>query len=192
MFLIDPIKITNYNQSKSQLELSILFWCFAAGHNAISTAKGINKFLTSLYQETQNNSPFNSIRSIPYWSNVVEALGNSGLGCWRKKSRTIWELVYSELNLKTCSIEDLEEIYYIGPKTSRCFILHSREGVRVAGLDTHLLKYMKDMGFVVPKSTPQGKKYKVLEQEFLKLCDEVGKTPAEFDLELWLKYSNRN
>jgi 3-methyladenine DNA glycosylase/8-oxoguanine DNA glycosylase len=123
------------------------------------------------------------------WKWIENKLGDSGLGCWRRKSRTVRELCLRALNLKTCSIENLESIWGIGPKTARCFLMHSRKGMRVAGLDTHVLKFLGTKGIAVPKSTPTGKRYKVLEEAFLKLCDEVGKEPAEYDLEIWNKYA---
>lgn len=96
----------------------------------------------------------------------------------------------NELNLKSCSVDDLENIYGIGPKTARCFLIHSRPNMRFAGLDTHILKYLRGLGYEVPKTTPTGKKYKEIEQIFLNLVDKSGKSVAEFDLEIWRKYSS--
>jgi len=74
-------------------------------------------------------------------------------------------------------------------KTSRCFILHSRKDSRYAGLDTHILKFLKGYGFKVPKATPAKKKYLELEQQFLYIADSQNKSPAELDLEVWNAYS---
>jgi len=194
--MIDPKNITNYNSTISELETHILFWVFAAGHNALSTAKGLEKFLTSVREAAKPfifyHSPFGTIYVVGKfigWNSISELLRNSGLGCWRRKTRTIKELAESSLDLKTCSISDLMAIYGIGPKTASCFILHTRKGVRMAGLDTHILKFLRDKGIDVPKSTPTGKKYEILEKEFLRLCDEAGKTPAEYDLMIWKQYA---
>jgi len=190
--MIDPTKITNYNQTMEQLEENLLFWVFAAGHNAKSTAKGVNKFLNLVCNTPEYRKPYADIYTSGNaygWDYITRALSISGLGCWRIKSRTVKELCFRALNLKTCTVENLESIYGIGPKTARCFILHSRKGARVAGLDTHVLKFLADQNIPVPKSTPTGKRYKLLEQEFLRLCDEANKTPAEYDLEIWNAYS---
>lgn len=191
--MIDPINITNYNLTIDELEEHILFWVFAAGHNAISTAKGIDRFLEMTCNTKEFRHPFPDLYTVSNaygWDFVTTALGKSGLGCWRRKSRTVKELVNKcyRLNLRTCSTDDLEGIWGIGPKTARCFILHTRENARVAGLDTHVLKFLNDQGIPAPKHTPTGNKYKLLEQEFLKLCDNAGKTPAVYDLEIWNKY----
>lgn len=187
--MIDPKNITNYNLTTNQLQEHLLFWVFAAGHNAASTAKGLNKFLTSI----KGGRPFMAVRRVVKemgWEGIERALGNSGLGCWRKKVRTIQELVEDKLNLRTCSVADLEQIYCIGAKTARCFVLHSRKGIdNIACLDTHVLKYMRDEGVPVPKSTPTKRRYLELEQEFLKLAKKSDKTLAEFDLWIWNKYA---
>jgi thermostable 8-oxoguanine DNA glycosylase len=90
----------------------------------------------------------------------------------------------------TCNAEELEKIYGIGMKTSRCFLIHSRKNARYAGLDTHVLKFLRAKGVQdVPKSTPTSRKlYLRLEAEFLKLSDESGKSVADLDLEVWNKY----
>ncbi|NBP02621.1 MAG: hypothetical protein EBU90_21370 [Proteobacteria bacterium] len=100
------------------------------------------------------------------------------------------DLASRGLDLKTCSVSDLESVRGIGPKTARCFLMHSRRGARYAGLDTHALKYMREKGIDVPKSTPTGKKYLELEAKFLELADRSGKSVAEFDLEIWRHYSS--
>lgn len=184
--MIDPTKITDYNLTTAQLQERLLWWLFAAGHNAMSAAKGIDRFLERIKKSARSgDTPFRQMVSMR-WNEVVSILEHSGLGCWRIKSRTIKELIEANLDLKTCSIEELESIHGIGAKTARCFVLHSRKGVdNIACLDTHILKYMKEQGVDVPKSTPTKRKYLELEKEFLKLHKESNMTLAEFDLMIW-------
>jgi len=146
-------------------------------------------------------SPFEAIRDRYAYDNklfnikdedyktIPDLMKIAGIGCYNQKSRTFVELAHSRLDLRICSAADLEKIYGIGMKTSRCFILHSRKNVRYAGLDTHVLKFLKAMGHDVPKSTPTGKKYLKLESVFLNYADMVYKMPAEFDLDIWNQYS---
>jgi endonuclease III len=192
--MIDPTKITNYNLTQAELEEHLLFWVFAAGHNAKSTAKGVDKFKTKVFALAPDHEfLFGAIYALGQtngWDFIRELLGSCGLGCWRRKSRTVRELCLKALHLKTCTRENLESIWGIGEKTSKCFLLHSRPGIRFAGLDTHIRKFLREKGFDVPNALTK-KRYQVLEQEFLKLCDEVGKTPADYDLELWNKYANK-
>ena len=134
--------------------------------------------------------PFKAIRNYGF-KRLPETLKRNGIGCYNHKAKSFWELANSNLNLKTCLPSDLEEIHGIGLKTSRCFVLHSRRNARYAGLDTHLLKFLADKGYEVPKSTPAKKEYLRLEQIFVKLADEAGMSSADFDLMLWRKYSGR-
>ena len=96
------------------------------------------------------------------------------------------------MDLKTCTVEDLELIKGIGPKTARCFLIHSRPNQQLAGLDIHALRYLADQGYQVPKTTPTGKKYKEIEGWFIKEANKAGKDVATFDLEIWNKYRNKD
>lgn len=114
-----------------------------------------------------------------------------GIGCYNAKAKTFLCLVRKDFNLKTCTLEDLESIPGIGPKTARCFLIHSRPNQQYAGLDTHVLKFLRDKGHEVPKATPTGKKYVELEKIFLKYVAESGMSVADFDLLIWNDYRNR-
>lgn len=192
--MIDPTNITNYNLTDEELEEHILFWVCAAGKNGKVAASSLEILLTMI---TYNNmSPFEAIReslridAVPF----AVMMHTAGIGCHSHKSRTFKELAYSKLNLRTCTSDDLEKIYGIGKKTSRCFILHSRKDAQCAGLDTHMLKHLKEVGVEnVPKQTPSSKKqYERLEKEVLKLAKAAGMSPANYDLMIWNKYSVKN
>ena len=189
--MIDPATITNYGLSDPELEEHILFWVCAAGKNGTTAARCLEKLLSAITFNQQ--SPFQIIRLVLSTKEpepLPDLMKWAGIGCYNHKARTFEELVHSKLNLRTCTPDDLEKIYGIGMKTSRCFILHSRRNAQVAGLDTHMLKYLTNLGISrVPKSTPGSKKlYKYLENEVLKLAREKGMTPAEFDLFVWNQY----
>ena len=185
--MIDPEVITNYNLTDDQLEEYILFWVCAAGKNGRTAAKCCDKFLR-LIGTNEIYSPFTVIRGLSL-EILPSVLKSCGIGCYTSKARTMWELAHSDLDLRVCEATDLEKIYGIGMKTSRCFLLHSRKNARYAGLDTHILKFLRAMGHDAPKSTPTGKKYLKLEAAFLNYADMVYKTPAEFDLDIWNQYS---
>jgi len=185
--MINPEFITNYDLNEKELQEYILFWVCAAGKNGRTAAKCCDKFL-NLIGVNDIYLPFTVIRGLPKES-LPKILKSCGIGCYTSKARTMWELTHSNLDLKNCSAIDLEKIYGIGMKTSRCFILHSRENARYAGLDTHILKFLRKLGYDAPKSTPTGKKYLELETIFLNYADKLGKAPADLDLEIWNKYS---
>lgn len=180
--MIDPSNITNFNMNKNELEEVLLFWVLAAGKNAKVASRKLNILLSNCL-----DSPFDYIRSI---KNIPSFLRENGVGCYNNKGRTFRELVTSELDLKNCMSEDLEKIYGIGMKTSRCFIIHSRPEVKYVGLDTHILKFIRDLGYNVPKSTPSSKKkYLEIENLFLNLIKDVNLPIASIDLLIWNFYS---
>lgn len=194
--MIDPTAITNYDLSIEQLEEVLLFWVCAAGKNGRTAAKCLDGLMKDL--RGYEIGPFKAIRS--YHESISQSarpfsalLKKNGIGCYTIKARTMKELAYSGLNLNTCTIDDLESIYGIGFKTARCFILHSRKNARVAGLDTHILKHLRELGYTAPMSTPSSKKqYLTFEKIVLSLADQAGLSPADYDLMVWNKYSVKN
>lgn len=182
--MIYPDRITNYERTTEELEELIIFCICVAGHNAFHTAKQLDKLFTKLSAYV---APFYALKRIR--QRLVPMLRWAKIGCHNKRAKYIKDLLDKNLNLRTCSVKELESIKGIGPKTARFFILHSRRDVNdIAVLDTHVLKFMRDEGHQVPKSTPTGKHYLRLEAEFLKLARKSNKSVAEFDLEIWNKY----
>lgn len=183
--MIDPFNITKYNRTKAELEEVLLFWVLAAGKKASRATKALQNFLG----ENVIN-PFDFIKTLSI-EEIKDKMIRCGIGCYNSKSITFHQLANSNLDLQICSAEDLEKIKGIGMKTSRCFIIHSRENANYAGLDTHILKYMKQLGYEVPKSTPTGKRYLKIEKQFLDLVKSSGKTLAEYDLYIWSTFASK-
>lgn len=188
-FLVDPHNITDYGRSEPELQLVMLFWVAAAGKKATAAARSLCSLLEEGSRSFGSDEPFAIVRS--YGDRLAASMKAHGMGCYNNKSRCMLALARSGIDLKSCGVDDLESIPGIGPKTSRCFLMHSRRGVRHAGLDTHVLKYMRDMGIDVPKSTPTGRKYAQIEKAFLEMADRSGMGVAEFDLDIWRRYSSR-
>lgn len=185
---VDPTKVTNYNLDANGLEEVILFWVCAAGKNGVSAARALDRLLGSI----QGGSPFHKVRALLASGILPEAMRQAGIGCWRNKSKTFKALATSGIELRSCSLQELEAIPGIGPKTSRCFAMHSRPGFRCAGLDVHMLRFLGDCGFDVPKSSPSKAKYAELERAFLSICDLFAMQPSDLDLTVWNVYSLRD
>jgi len=191
--MVDPTNITRYYQTHDELEETILFWVCAAGKNGVTAARCLENLLCYAEKQTGRNKkyrkPFATLSTLSGQENLAEAMKNHGIGCYNNKAKTFIELIRRDMNLKSCTRNDLAGIWGIGMKTASCFIMHSRPDANCAGLDTHVLKYLRDQGIETPSSTPTSrKKYLELEQKFLNLVSS-NKTPAEFDLDIWLKYS---
>jgi len=194
--MIDPINMTEYGAGEARLQEIILFCVAVSGKNALTTANRLEQLLDELRKGIPprvNYSPFNLIRRFVAFNSekkLAQLIRKCGLGCYNHRAKSFIQLAKSNLNLKTCTIADLEKIYGIGAKTSRFFILHTREGANgIAVLDTHILSFMRDRGISTPKTTPSGKKYLVLEAEFVKMARESNLTVAQYDLAIWREYS---
>jgi hypothetical protein len=199
--MIDPDHITNYNLTHPQLEEHLYFWICAAGKNGHTAAKCLHRLyyaLDSLHRSMGlrgRASLFKLVRDIDQgkkdYTWLAEMMKHYGIGCYQSKSKAFLELAYAGLDLQTCTVEDLERIHSIGPKTARCFLIHSRPDQPYAGLDVHILRYLRDHGYNAPRSTPTGKKYRELEAIFIKLAKQAKKSVADFDLEIWREYRQR-
>lgn len=189
--MINPSKITNFNLNQSQLQEMIIFWVLVAGKNAKTTSRLLENMLQHLYNKFGRKSPFYVIKQYDNQTRNLEKLLKSfGFGCSKAKAKSIRQLISKNFDLKTCSVEQLESVFGIGPKTARCFVMHTRPNVRHAGLDTHVLKWLKSLGFNTPNSTPKGKLYTELENIFLNLCDKMNMDVATLDLAIWNAYSS--
>jgi thermostable 8-oxoguanine DNA glycosylase len=182
LYKIDPDNVTKFDATFEELELQILFWICAAGKNGHTSARCLNDFLSYFCKKNNKISPFEIIASV---DNLPFELKRFGIGCYNNKAKTISELLGRKLNLKTCSLEQLENIWGMGPKTARCFLIHSRRYQKLAGLDRHILRFLKDNGYEVPKNSPNKKQYAELEKIFLGIAEKTNKTISELDLEIW-------
>lgn len=79
----------------------------------------------------------------------------------------------------------------IGMKTASMFIMYTVPDAKVACLDTHILKYLKEEAHVpdVPAATPfKVSDYIRLEDIFVKLAEDNNMSISEFDFSIWSKY----
>ena len=187
---INPKKITDFNRTKADLELFAVFAVCVAGKKAQQTADKVNEHFRDVQTPTKQLTPFETIKSLIGANIFGGYLQHARFGQYKRIYRALRDLAESSIDLKTCTVEDLEAIHGIGPKTSRFIIMHSRPNQRLATLDTHILRWMRDQGIETPKATPQSKKlYKELEQKFLTLCDKCAILPSQLDLKIWKQYS---
>lgn len=181
--MIDPTAVTNYNRTDAELEELMLFSIAVAG----KTAQIVSKQLQSLLDAVPGKSPFDKIKKLVKAGKLLSALKKSRLGKYGILVKAYTQI--TDFDLRTCTADELETVHGIGPKTARFFLLHSRPGIQVAALDTHILKFMKALGYDAPDNTPTGKKYKVLEAAFIEEAKKRGRSIAELDLAIWNHYS---
>lgn len=186
--MIDPTDITDFKRTKAQLEELLLNAISFAGKNARQQAKKMHELFS--YDE---RSPFESIRRWKKKGVLEKKLKEVRIGKYSLLMKSFSELALSEIDLRRCSVEELEEFPGIGAKTARLFILHSRKGKEHAVIDTHMLKEMRLLKMTTLRSTPAGKKYAELENKLLRHLKKKGvKDFAEYDLSVWKKYALKN
>jgi thermostable 8-oxoguanine DNA glycosylase len=192
--MIEPTNITNYNRTQAELEEFLMFAILVAGKTAKTQAKKLDSFLMDhpVKNGTLNDkkdSPFEFMQRLINLNMLKLWMMDCKLGQYNRLDKAIRGILQFQGKLDSVSVEELESIEGIGSKTSRFFLLHSRPNQKLAVLDTHILKYMAAQGYSVPKTTPNKKKYKAIEEDFLYECRILKKTPAELDLEIWKSYS---
>lgn len=187
-FLVDPANVINFNRTDSELELWWLFSGVVAGKTASTQSRLLNEFLLDLEPGGDIDTPFTRIARAEAQGVLKDKLIKSRLGQFNRLYKQFVQSL--TLDLRTCTVEDLEKIHGCGPKTARMFIMMSRPNQRMAALDTHVLKHLRANGLTAPEITPQSKReYRRLEEEFLKLADASGMSVADYDLTVWKQYS---
>ena len=185
--MIDPENVA-IERNDYQLQEFMLFCIAVAGKNARNIAQALDRFLYKF--NTQGITPFEIIKNLNKNKMLTGAIEYARLGQYKKLTKAFTQV--AELDLRTCTLEDLENVHGIGYKTSRFFLTYTRPNQMFAVLDTHLLRYIREELKIekVPKATPGNiKTYQQLEQIFVNHCKDLGKTVPELDLEIWTKYS---
>jgi thermostable 8-oxoguanine DNA glycosylase len=178
--MIDPTKPTNFNRTSSELEEWILFCVVVAGKSSFQQAQKLDAFLKL---ETEGNSPFEKLQIMDKKGLLRYNLEQVKMGQYNRIEKVFRSLM--PYMISTVTLDLLEQVPGIGPKTSRFFMLHSYPNQNIACLDTHILHWMREQGYDAPKSTPNLKKYKVLEVCFLHEANKRGMSPAELDIQIW-------
>lgn len=194
--MIDPKNITNYCLNRRQLQEHLIFWIAVAGKPAKTIAPRIDAVLKEGYKKLDHRGPRMPFKIVSElrWQRLRPMLKRHGIGCHGDKARTMISVARAGFDLKTCSRDELISIKGISFKTANCFLMHSRRGARCAAFDTHLLKFMRAMGYEnVPDQAPQTlRQHERLEDQFLEICDETGFEPAQLDLITWRIYAHHS
>ena len=187
--LIDPKDITDYSRTDVELQSFWIFCILVAGKNSDTTAR----LVTKLLKDRGDKTPFEFIKSLRL-SELHNYLKAHKTGQYDRIRKALY--FSSKLNLRTCTREDLMDVYGVGPKTARFFLLHSREFCDEVVLDTHILNWMRVKCDIkdAPKNTPQNpEKY----AQYAGLCKYLmeqhytGLTLAQADLMIWTEMSGR-
>ena len=188
---IDPKNITDFNRNTDELQAFWLFCMFVAGKNSDWASRCLKKLINTADKGTFEGifKYFKSIGEV----GVHNALVANKVGQYTRLTKGIMQSL--NLDLRTCSLQDLLNIHGVGNKTARFFLLHTRRNCDYAVLDTHILAWMRDHGVEnAPKSTPTNLKvYEQLENKYriLSRLHYPHLSNAQIDLLIWTKQSGR-
>jgi thermostable 8-oxoguanine DNA glycosylase len=185
---IKPIEITNFSRTTAELQSFFLFGLFCAGKNSDYASKCLAKLL----HNNQGETPFKVLKNLGEIG-IHNALVASKIGQYTRLTKAVMDAV--DLDLATCTLQDLMKVHGVGHKTARFFLLHTRPDCQCAVLDTHILKWLRDNQVDAPRNTPtNAKQYTALEKQFLFLAREnfPFMSIADIDLMIWSKYSGRS
>lgn len=188
--MIDPNDVIKFDRTRAELEEWWLFSTIVAGKTASTQARLLDGFLKANDRDHLEARPFAIIERLLRFGMLEDAMRTARLGQYSRLTLCWEESLH--VDLARASVKRLEEIHGIGPKTARMFVMHSRPDQRVAAIDTHVLKFLRAQGHDVPKATPPaGESYRRLERLFLGHADKARMTPADFDLQVWRSYANK-
>jgi endonuclease III len=163
------------------LQWNLIYSVVVAG----KSAKFANRAISRLLLRIGAPLPFDQIRK---WSDIRVHCEIAKTGNYGKLARCLQELIDSSLDLRTCDPAALEQIHGIGPKTSRFFIMWTREEADYSALDVHVLRWLQGLGYKVPDNTPQSLKlYGKIEQWFLAEAEKRGVTARVLDHAIWVE-----
>ena len=185
--MIDPHNVTDFSRSKEQLEEFLIFCICVAGKTATVMAKKVEDFL--FHSPESTDYPFLTIQKMILSQTLFNNLRRAKLGKYNLLQKSFRELLKADLDLSTCSVEDLEAIPGVGRKTSRFFVVHTRPNQNYAILDTHVLKWLDTIGYTLPKQIASD--YLTVEKHFLAEAKARNMTVADLDLKIWSASSNK-
>lgn len=185
MIKVNPTEITNYNRGDAELELFILFCMCVAGKSAAQQSVKLEKW----YEGRR----FYWLTPLQYVNYLDSFDGNKLEDSLREVKMGKYNLLVKgfrqvrDLDLRTCTMEDLLDIHGIALKTANFFLTHSREDYNYPILDTHILQWLEEQGVAdVPKRSPQKVNvYSQLANAFISLAASQGMTVADLDLQIW-------
>jgi thermostable 8-oxoguanine DNA glycosylase len=177
--MIIPSQITQLNRTRQQREEFLIFCVLCAGKSSEQQAVKLNGFLSG------TDEPFTYISGLIEHEFLVSQLEHHKLGKYDLISNSM-SMMTQHVDCVDWDRDSLVDIPGISYKTASLYRMHTF-GDRIACLDTHVLRYLRnDLGVDAPKVSPSNKKkYETLELIYLGHCYQQGREPRDLDLEIW-------
>jgi len=169
----------NHERSQQEREAFLLFCMMVAGKNAQLVLNKVNAFCEDA--DPNDDGIFSAMQQLDSEGLLEELVYKHKLGNYKRFLKFARE---SKPDVENCSIDELEQLHGIGPKTARFFVSFTRPNQRFAILDRHVLAWLRERGVKAPKNTPtQREKYAELEKTYLELVGDGD--PTQTDFQIW-------
>ena len=173
----------NWTNTREKRELVLLFSIMAAGKSADRTSDALNYMMHTLPGDT----PFDKIRDMVKRQDALEKLKTFRIGQHNRILKAFRAIVDFDVDAVPPDPDKLLAIPGIGLKTSRFVSLVYDRTLKVAVLDTHVLKFLRNrLGIDAPMGTPNSVKiYDRLSKPIIRLAELLGVTCGDLDIVLW-------
>lgn len=175
---------------KYEKEYFLIFSVIVAGRNAKMAVEKTWRLLEFTWGE---ETPFDLIKHYINNKTLVQKLKSLKIGQYTRIEKALRDII--NLNVETCTLDDLLACHGVGNKTARFFLLNTRKNAEYAVLDTHVLKWLNSLfgnWMSVPKSTPtSGSRYALWEYKAIQAMKKEypERTLAQADFEIWKTFA---
>ena len=183
-------QLPTHCSDKYEKEYFLIFSIIVAGRNAKMALEKAWRLLEFTWGE---ETPFDLIKHYIDHNTLTQKLKSLKIGQYTRIEKALKDII--NLNVETCSLEDLLACHGVGNKTARFFLLNTRKNANYAVLDTHVLKWLNSLfgnWMNVPKSTPtSGSRYALWEYKAIQAMKKEypERTLAQADFEIWKTFA---
>lgn len=186
--MIDPANVIKFDRDDHELQEFFIFALSVAGKSSYVQARKVHDLIHEAlaFAGPAEMLPLEKIRVAAEAGRLRAAMEIVKLGQYTRIERALREFLDRGLSLRTCSEDDLAGLHGCNFKTAKFFLVYSRPGMRAAVLDTHVLRFFREIGVDAPAVSPQKRaEYERFERYFQALADFMGLSCAELDEALW-------
>ena len=183
-------QLPTHCSDKYEKEYFLIFSIIVAGRNAKMALEKAWRLLEFTWGE---ETPFDLIKHYIDHNTLTQKLKSLKIGQYTRIEKALKDII--NLNVETCTLDDLLACHGVGNKTARFFLLNTRKDAEYAVLDTHILKWLRSIfgnWRSVPKSTPTSQSlYQFWENEAMYAMKKEypERTLAQADFQIWKTFA---
>ncbi len=183
-------QLPTHCSDKYEKQYFLIFSVIVAGRNAKMAVEKTWRLLEFTWGE---ETPFDLIKHYIDHNTLTQKLKSLKIGQYTRIEKALKDII--NLNVETCTLDDLLACHGVGNKTARFFLLNTRKNAEYAVLDTHVLKWLNSLfgnWMNVPKSTPtSGSRYALWEYKAIQAMKKEypERTLAQADFEIWKTFA---